>query len=149
MQQQELIMKLGMFEQQIKQIQQQLQVVEQNTIELLSIKEGLEDFKESKDKEVLAQIGRGIFLKAKIISEDLIVDIGNKKFVNKDIDSTKEMIQRQIVKVDEVKGELEKALEEINKQLTETMMSAQSQASVPEQTESSNNPDKKNSKDKK
>ena len=72
-------------------LQEQLQAVEQTTMDLRTLDLGLDDLKDSKDKEILAQVGRGIFVKAKVISDDLIVDIGGKNFVSKTIEN-KELI---------------------------------------------------------
>ena len=123
--QQELIMKLGMFEQQMKQIQQQLQLVEQNTIELSSLSLGLDELKGKKDEEILAQIGRGIFVKAKLLSEDLIVDVGSKNFVNKNISDTKKLIENQLGRLNEIKESLSNSLEEINSEVTKIILNAQ------------------------
>ena len=123
--QQELIMKLGMFEQQMRQIQEQLQLVEQNTIELSSLSLGLDELKGKKDEEILAQVGRGIFVKAKLISEDLIVDVGSKNFVNKNISDTKKLIENQLGRLNEIKESLSNSLEEINAEVTKIILNAQ------------------------
>jgi prefoldin alpha subunit len=103
-----------MFEQQMQQIQQQLQAVEQGVAELNDLNKGLDDLVGKKDNEILAQIGRGIFIKANLISEDLIVDIGGKKFVNKSIPEAKGMIDKQIAKLMEVNEQLTKSMNELN-----------------------------------
>jgi len=123
--QQELYFKLSMFEQQIQGIQQQLQAVEKAILDMDNLKLNLEELKGSKDKEVLSSIGRGIFAKTKLISEELIVDIGGKNYVKKSILDTQKIIEKQIKKLREAKDELNKALEEINKQLTDTMLEHQ------------------------
>ncbi len=123
--QQELIMKLGMFEQQMRQIQEQLQLVEQNTIELSSLSLGLDELKGKKDEEILAQVGRGIFVKAKLLSEDLIVDVGSKNFVNKNISDTKKLIENQLGRLNEIKESLSNSLEEINSEVTKIILNAQ------------------------
>jgi prefoldin alpha subunit len=125
MDQGELVMKLGMYEQQIKQIQQQLQLVDQNIVELNALSEGLNSLKGAKDTEIMASIGKGIYVKAKLLSEDLIVDIGERNFVGKSIDEGKDLIATQIKRLGEAQEELGKALEEINGQLTETISSAE------------------------
>lgn len=114
--QQEMLFKLSMFEQQIQQLQQQLQAVEQGTIELSSLNLGLDEIKGKKEKEIFALIGRGIFAKAKLISEDLIVEIGEKKFVKKSIPETQKLIKSQIEKLEEVKKELNENLESVSKE---------------------------------
>jgi len=123
--QEELMYKLQMYEQQIQQLQQQLEAVEQAIIEMSSLVLGLDELVGSKDKEILAPIGRGIFAKTKLISEDLTVDVGGKNFVKKSIPETKKLIENQVEKLEEVKKELESNLEEINNELTATFMDAQ------------------------
>jgi prefoldin alpha subunit len=122
---QELIFKLSMMEQQIQQIQQQLQIVEQGIIELGGLNLGLDELIGKEGQEILAPIGKGIFTKAKLISEELLVDIGDKKFVTKSIPDTKEMIKKQIIKLDDVKKQLENALEELSAELTKTLKEAE------------------------
>jgi len=123
--QQELMFKLSMFEQQIQHINQQLQAVEKAITDMTSLNLGLGELQGKEGEEILAQIGRGIFVKAKLISEDLTVDVGGKNFVKKTIPETQEIINKQIKKLEEAKEELSKAMEEINGQLTETMMEHQ------------------------
>jgi len=122
--QQEIMFKLSMFEQQIQQLQQQLQAVEQGIVEMESLNIGLNELVGSVGKEILAPIGRGIFVKTKLVSEDLIVDIGEKKFVKKTIPETKKLIEEQIGKLKEVKGELEESLEKVSEELQEVMNEA-------------------------
>jgi len=123
--QQELMLKLHMYEQQIQQLQQQLQAIEQAIVEMDSLNLGLDELIGSKDKEILAQIGRGIFAKTKLISEELTVDIGGKNFVKKSIPETKKIIEEQVEKLEDVKKELEGNLEKINEELTKTFMEGQ------------------------
>jgi prefoldin alpha subunit len=115
---QELARKFQVFEQQIRMLQEQLQAVEQTTMDLRTLDLGLDDLKGSKDKEILAQVGRGIFVKAKVISDDLIVDIGGKNFVSKDIDNTKNVLQEQVQKLGTIQEDLEKELDKINQEIT-------------------------------
>jgi prefoldin alpha subunit len=122
---QELALRLSMFEQQIKQTHQQLQAVEQAIVDIISIDQGLDELVGSKDKEVLASIGRGIFVKTKLISEELIVDIGDKNFVAKDIASTKKIIQEQVEKLEKARTQLEEILDKINDELTKTYLEYQ------------------------
>jgi prefoldin alpha subunit len=122
---QELGRKFQVFEQQIRMLQEQLQSVEQTSLDLQNLDLGLDDLKSSKDKEILAQVGRGIFVKAKVLSEDLIVDIGGKNFVTKSIENTKEIINSQVEKLSEIKEDLENELEKINSEITNVFMEHQ------------------------
>ena len=123
--QEELMYKLSVYEQQIQQVQQQLEAVEQAIIEMNSLALGFDELIGSKGKEILAPIGRGIFVKTKLDSEELTVDVGGKNFVKKSIPETKKLIIDQVEKLEEVKTELNKNLEEINNELTTTFMNAQ------------------------
>lgn len=123
--QQELIIKLSFFEQQIQQIQKQLQAVEQGIIEISSLSLGLEDLKGAEGKEVLAPLGRGIFAKTKLLSEDLVVDVGGKNFVKKTIPETQNLIQEQIKKLEDIQKSLENNLQDINNELTRIFLEAQ------------------------
>lgn len=123
--QQEMIFKLQMFEQQIQNMNQQLQAVEEGIVEMESLNFGLDELKGSEGKEVLAPIGRGIFTKTKLVSEELIVDVGDKNFVKKSIDDTKRIISDQVDKLNEVKNDLMKNLEESEKEFNLMISEAQ------------------------
>ena len=115
-QQQELIFKLGMLEQQMQQLQQQIQAVEQSNIELQSLSEGLNELKNAEGKEVMAMIGRGIFIKSKIVSDDLLVDVGERNFVKKSVEETQKLINEQIEKLSEAGESLNIQIEEVSRE---------------------------------
>ena len=122
---QEIMFQLQMFEQQIKQLQQQLQAVEQGIVEMNTLGIGLGDLVGKKGKEIVAPIGRGIFAKAKLESEDLNVDVGSGNFVQKSIPETKKIIEDQVGKLKEVKKELEGNLEKVGEEFNKIIMDAQ------------------------
>ncbi len=115
--QQEILMKLSIFEQQINQMQQQLQAIEQGLIDLETLNMGLDDLKNSKGKEIMAPVGRGIFIKAKVESEDLLVDIGEGNIVTKNIEETKKILGKQSKKLSEVKFELQSSMETMGREM--------------------------------
>ena len=98
-------------------LQEQLQLVEGGIIELKNIDNGLSELIGKVGEEIRAQIGRGIFVKAKILSEELTVDIGKKNFVKKSIPETQEIILLQIDKIAQIKERLLDELDKINNQL--------------------------------
>ena len=116
-----------MFEQQIKQLQQQQQAVEEATMELSTLNFGLDDLVGATDTEIMAPVGRGIFAKAKLLSEELLVDIGGKNLVKKTIPETKQILEDQLKKLEDAKKELDTEIETVNKSLTESIIEAQSQ----------------------
>jgi len=125
---QELQIKFQIFEQQIMQLQQQLQAVEQAILELNQLSVDLEELKGKTGKEILAQIGRGIFVKTNLISEELIVDVGDKNFIKKSISETKKIILEQVGKLGNSKEELNQELENLNKEITEVFLEHQKKA---------------------
>jgi prefoldin alpha subunit len=118
-----------MFEQQIQQLQQELQAVEQGIVEMNSLNLGLDEIVGAKGEKVLAPIGRGIFAKTKLISEELIVDIGGKNLVTKSIPDTKKIIIQQIGKLQDVKEELNNKLKKVGEELEKTVINAQKEHS--------------------
>ncbi|MGY4884231.1 MAG: prefoldin subunit alpha [Nanobdellota archaeon] len=123
--QQKLAIQFQMFEQQIRMIQEQQQAVEQAILELGSLNLQLDELIGKKDNEILAPIGRGIYANAKLLSDELLVDIGNKNFVKKSIPETKKILQTQIKKLEKVKEELNGELDKINTELTTVFMDHQ------------------------
>ena len=125
MNEQELNQKFQVFEKQIMQLQEQLKMVEQAMFDMATISVGLEELKGKTGEEIMAPIGRGIFVKANLVSEKITVDVGGNNYVEKTIDETKGMIAEQKEKMKGVKEDLEKELEKINQELTKTMQEHQ------------------------
>jgi prefoldin alpha subunit len=121
----ELTRKFQEFEIKIGQIQEQIQIIEQTLNDMVFISEGLDELKGEKDEEILAPIGKGIFVKAKLLSEELLVNIGSEKFIKKSIDETKDLIEKQREKLKETRKILDDELEEINKEITQEMIKHQ------------------------
>jgi prefoldin alpha subunit len=119
MNQEELIYTFGIYEQQIKNLQEQLESVNRGISDLELLNVDLEDLKGSIGKDIMAPVGRGIFIKSKIISEELNVDIGGGNFVKKSVDETKEIINSQIKKLEKVKNELEDSIKKMNSRIEE------------------------------
>ncbi len=114
--QQEILFQLSMFEQQIQQLQQQIQAVERGIIELKSLNLDLNDLSGKKDSEIFASVGKGIFAKAKLVSEELVVDVGGKRFVSKSIPETQNLILGQVKKLEDVKKEINDNIESLGKE---------------------------------
>jgi len=122
---QEMVMKFQLFEQQIQAIQQQLEAVDQAIMDITQLNLGLDDLIGKKGQEILAPLGRGVFVKANLVSEDLIVDIGGKNFVGKSIPDTKKIIEEQIIKLEDIREQLNGEMEKINQELTRVFMESQ------------------------
>jgi prefoldin alpha subunit len=117
----ELIMKLSMLQQQAEKLEEQINLVNQQISELEELKLGLEEIREG---EILANIGKGIFIKAEVKSRELYVNVGDKKIVKKDVRGTKELVDKQIVKMQELKSNLLDEIQKVNKELHGLIISA-------------------------
>ena len=127
MENQEVIYRLGMMEQQLQQLQQQMEAVERGINELERLNLGLDEIPNSQDKEIFAQIGKGIYVKAKLVSEELTVNVGDNNFVKKSVSETKELIREQIEKLKEVEKELDNSMRIANNEFMEMIEEYQKQ----------------------
>ncbi|HLC87423.1 MAG TPA: prefoldin subunit alpha [Candidatus Nanoarchaeia archaeon] len=123
--QQELILKLSMLEQQIRYLQEQLQAIEQANLELNLLFVGLDDLNGKNGSEIYALYGRGIYVKAKLLSEDLLVDIGGKTFVKKNAEDCKKLIKEQLIKLDDIKNQLDSNLENVSNEISKTILESE------------------------
>lgn len=111
---QQKYMELQVLGQQINQMQKQIQLLENQSIELTLVEQGLEDIKNVKiGTKILVPISSGIFVKAELKdNEELLVNVGANVTVKKDIPSTKQLIKRQL---DEIKKVQEETIVELQK----------------------------------
>jgi prefoldin alpha subunit len=119
----ELFLKINMLDQYMKNVQQQIEAVENEIMELNSLKKGLEELKNSSGKEIFSSIGKNIFIKTKITSEELLVRIGGESLVKKTIPETAKIIELQIVKLESIKEELINEIEKLNKEAEKLLSS--------------------------
>lgn len=112
---------LSLFEQKAKNLQEQFESLEKGIIQLEDIRIGLDEFNESEGKEVLAQIGRGIFIKTEIKSSELYVDIGEGNFIKKNVLETKKTLKNQIEHLRKIQDEIKSELDKLNDELDELM----------------------------
>ena len=101
-------MELQMLDQQMKQIQKQLQILETQTEELHATKQQMEEFAASKPgSEMLVQLGTGIFAKAELKdTKEFVVNVGSNVAVAKDLLSTQQMIDENIHEMKKLSEEL-------------------------------------------
>lgn len=115
----EILLKLSMLEQKSEEIKQQIEAVESQISELESLKLSLKKIDKSKGKEMLASLGRGIFLKTKVEDDKLFVNVGSKIVVKKTPSETIEIIDAQTNEMENIKRNLLGAIEQVNVNLSE------------------------------
>ena len=125
---QEEVLQVQSMEQEVNRLNEQLQLVEQNIAELTSLGESLGEL-EGGSKEVLANIGKKIFIPVTITDDMLLVDIGKDIMVKKTIPQTKTIVTTQIEGLHEVKGHIAQRLGEIEKEMHRLIMKIQKEHS--------------------
>jgi len=116
------IMQFQMMEQEANQLSSQLQMIENNMKEIEDIKNGLDEIGKKETKEILANLGKKIFIPVEIKDKNLIIEVGDKKFIKKSISETKELIFEQITKLNSAKEEINGRLEELQNEAGKLMM---------------------------
>lgn len=97
---------------QLKQLQQQAALMEEQNTELQLTLQGLNDLENSKkDSKIMVPISSGIYAEAELKeTSSLLVSVGNNIMVKKTISKTKEMIEERISAVGVYKSEIDKSL---------------------------------------
>jgi len=121
----EILIAFSRYEKEMQEIQAQIEAVEKAIINMDTLNYNLEDLKNSLDKEIFAHLGRGIFVKAKIISPELYVDVGEKIFIKRNITETKKIIEKQIQRIKETKEDLHLKMEELSEEINRLLMKHQ------------------------
>jgi prefoldin alpha subunit len=100
---------LQILEQQLKQVNQQLLGMDNQLLELQRIKENLDDIANTKkDTEMLVALGGGVFSKAELKdSSKVLMNVGSNIVVEKDIASSKLVVDHQMGQITEVIKQLE------------------------------------------
>jgi len=114
--QQEQIIKIQMMEQEVNQLNQQLQMIDQNIIEMNELISSLDEIENGKN--ILANLGKRIFIPVEIKDDKLIVEVGKGNFVKKSVSDTKEVIETESGKLNEGKFQIMQRLEDIQKEMS-------------------------------
>ena len=126
---QEAIMKIQMMEQESNQLNEQLQMIEQSVNEMLELKASLDEIGKNENKEILANIGKRIYIPVEIKDKKLIVEVGKKNFVKKTIPQAKEIITDQLKKLITAKAQTMERLEALQTEINGLMEVLQKQNS--------------------
>lgn len=113
---QEQIIQIQLIDQEVNQLNEQLKLIELNVHEMnelnLSLNE-IDSLDNKKDKEILANLGRKIYLPVIIKDNKLIVEVGKNNFVKKSIPETKKIVDDQIERLNDAKYQIIERLNEL------------------------------------
>jgi prefoldin alpha subunit len=122
----ELLQKAQMMQRQSEEAERGLQVIDEQINELEKFNDNLDFLDKSKEKQILANLGKGVFVKSDIKDKKLFVEVGAGIIVRKSAIETRGVIEKQIKKfkeariqilgqLEEFRGEFGRMVEEIEK----------------------------------
>lgn len=133
-------LELQLIEKQIKQIQQQMQFMEQQLLELTSLSNSVEEITKVKPKtEILVPLGAGVYAKAELKdNKDFIMNVGADVTTTKSAKESISIIENQIAQLkallEQLSAELENAAmagHKLQGELQEAVNSSKSHAGHP------------------
>ncbi len=112
---------LRLIDQHIRQLQRQLQDLENQILEIMYVQQSLDDLKDVKvGKEILVPVSNGIFAKATLKeNNELLVNVGANTVVKKDVDSVKKMLEININEIKKLEQHFLQDLQKLGMQATE------------------------------
>ena len=107
------ILEFNLIDTKIKELDQNLALLEKQITELQTCQISLDELKNAKkDTEMLSPLGSGIFTKTKLLdNSNVIIDIGAKILCKKNLDDAKKIVQNKLDQALEIR---EKLINEIN-----------------------------------
>ena len=124
MEQQEYLLKLQLLEQEANQFGEQLKVIDKQIEDLNVLKENVEKLSDSPETDMFSELGKGIYIKGQLDKSNMLVDVGNKILVPKTSKEIEGIVDEQIKKFDEVKGEIGNHVNQVNKELDDIIQEA-------------------------
>ena len=111
----ERYMEYKQLDEQIKYVQKQVQMIENQLEEFSNVIYNLDEFNAvKKETEILVPLSSGIFAKGKIQdTSEFLVNVGSNVIVQKDLQSTKKLIQTQISEMRNVQERMIAELQEL------------------------------------
>jgi len=121
---------MQMLGQEAEKLEQQIQMIEQQIAEMSAVKETIEVIKSGKETEILANLGKGIFVKADLRGKDknLFVNVGRDVIIKKTPEETLKIIEEQIARLMEGKASFIERIEELQGTMQALLMEVQKQA---------------------
>ncbi len=94
---QEKYIHLQIIAEQMRQVQQQIELIDEQLVELNAIMQSLDDFNQIKEgSNMLVPVQSGIFAKGKIEdTNELLVNVGSNVVVKKDVEGAKGLLHKR------------------------------------------------------
>lgn len=114
---QKISIKLEQLNRQAQEFEEKINIVEQQLLELLKFEKSLKDLESSEEKEILAPLGKGVFIEADMKKTKMFVEVGSGIFVKKNLEESKKIAEHQIKKLREIKNHLSVQRENLNQNM--------------------------------
>lgn len=109
---QEILMKATLLEKESESLKENISLIEGELKNFINLESNIQMFeRDSRDTEVLTNIGKGMYVKAKLEENEIYVNVGSGIIVKKKHSETKEIISKQVKKLNEIKIQLMTKLE--------------------------------------
>ena len=118
------LIKLSMMEQEAEKLREQINLIEQQILEFNILAESLQKIENSKSKEILSNLGKGVFLKTEIKDSELFVNIGSNVVLKKKPKEAIEIINKQITQLEEMRKIMLNDIEKMNENLQNLVIEA-------------------------
>jgi len=123
--QQKDMMRINMLGQEAEKLEQQIQAIEQQANELNLIRQSIEELKTKKEKDILTNLGKGIFIQTEVKSSDLLINIGSEILVKKTPEQAVEIITNQLRQLSEGKISLTERVAELQENMQQLFLELQ------------------------
>ena len=114
---QEILIQASILQRQSQELEEHLGLIEKQLEDLSEFKENVIDFSKSDNTESISTMGRGVHLKPKIISKELLVEVGAGVVLKKTPEEVSLTIEEQLEKLGEARMHILGQLEICNTQL--------------------------------
>lgn len=111
----EYLYRLSLLQEEANKLEEQINIVNQQINEFEILKLSLEKIDEG--REILAGLGKGVFVKSETKEKELFVNVGCGIVVKKNIQDTGEIVDKQIKQMFQLKVNLLHQIEQINIEL--------------------------------
>jgi len=116
---QELIFRASLLERQAQEIQSTLEFIDKQLLELEAFGSDLKSFSKSSERQMLASLGKGIYVKSSLETKDLYVNVGAGVIVKKSPEDAEKIVELQVGKLKEARVQLAAQLESNNQALVD------------------------------
>lgn len=113
----ELMHELEEVNRESQELEEKLKIVDQQLGELKDFLAALEELSNSKEKEILASLGKGVYLKSNLSEENLFVEVGSGVLVKKSMSETKEIVEQQTSRLNALRTQIISENADINNRM--------------------------------